>query len=222
MTAAQNSHFSSAAALPSARCPRPEGRPRRGPPPCPRRGRCRGARRGPGRPVRHEPAQARGPAHDGTAAGTATRTPWLSASNGSGSRWAARPSRPVPARLTSYRAAARAGQHLTVERPVAQRGAAGAALVAIGVQRPADRADEHRQVSRGRGHRPRAGRADVRQRDPLAAGRGGRRPGGRPRRRGAARSAAASARAGRSCPPRPPRSPRAPHPARLPRSRAGP
>src|SRR5262249_45196720 len=37
-------------------------------------------------------------------AGTATRTPWLSASSGSGSRWAASPSSPAPARQTSYRA----------------------------------------------------------------------------------------------------------------------
>src|SRR5215468_1007221 len=55
--------------------------------------------------TRNEPAQARRACragHDGTAAGTATRTPRLSASSGSGSRCPARPSSGAPARQTSY------------------------------------------------------------------------------------------------------------------------
>ncbi len=91
---------------------------------------------------------------------------------------------------------------------------------AVGVQGPANRADQHRQVPGGRGHRPGTRRADVWQRDPLTAGRA--RTADRPRvhRWGVARSAAASARVERSCPPRRPRSPRAPRPARPPRSPA--
>src|SRR5215469_8498669 len=67
------------------------------------RRRCRGRRGARGR-ARYEPAQPHGPGHDATAAGTATRTPWLSASNGSGSRCAWPPPSTAPARDTSYRA----------------------------------------------------------------------------------------------------------------------
>ena len=119
-----------------------------------------------------------------------------------------RPGRPAPRppgrRHTGLRTGRSAPRGRASPRPVGEPHEAH--CVAVGVQRPADRADEHRDVPRGRGHRPGAGRADVRQRDPLAAGRGGGRARARHRRRGGARSAAASARAGRSCPPRPPRS----------------
>ena len=70
-----------------------------------RSGRGRGGR-GPG----NEPAQAGAAAHARIVSGSATRTPWLSASSGSGSRCrAASPSRDLPASRTLY-AAAQAGQ----------------------------------------------------------------------------------------------------------------
>ncbi len=71
------------------------------------------------------------------------------------------------------------GQHLAGERPLGQRGTAGGALVAVGVQRAADRAHQHRESPGGRGHRPGTRRADVWQRDPLATRPGRRRCRGR-------------------------------------------
>ena len=81
---------------------RPRRRPRRGPRPGCAAG-ARWPRGGSAGRVGHEPAQARGPAHDGTAAGTATRTPWLSVSSGSGSRCGGQAVEARARPATSYR-----------------------------------------------------------------------------------------------------------------------